>query len=75
MTNNIKNLFYFLLLFLIFGITGLYIKVSFDLEEYKIQIANEKWEQEKRIEQMEKDIRILKTDSYINTNGFEGGIE
>ena len=57
----------------IFGITGLYIKVSYDLEDYKSQVAIEKWETEKRIAELEKDIRILQMDSYINTNGFEGG--
>lgn len=70
-----KNLLLVLLLFVILGTTGLYIKVVRDLEDYKVQVAIEKFENEKRLEQMEKDIRILKTDSYINTNGFEGGIE
>ncbi len=68
-----KNLMYIGFLFLMLGITLLYIKVSCDFEDYKVQVATEKWETEKRFEQVEKDIRILKMDSYINTNGFEGG--
>lgn len=33
-----------------------------------------RWEPEdSSFEQLEKEIRILKMDSYINTNGFEGG--
>lgn len=68
-----KNILYIGILLVIFGITGLYIKVSYDLEDYKSQVAIEKWETEKRIAELEKDIRILQMDSYINTNGFEGG--
>ena len=70
-----KIILYILMLFLILGITSLYIKVSYDFEDYKKEVAVEKYENEKRLEEMEKDIRILKTDSYINTNGFEGGQE
>ena len=72
MINNMKNIFYFLILFLILGLSGLFIKISIDFEEYKIQIANEKWEQEKRIKEIEKNMRILKMDLYIKENGFEG---
>jgi len=68
-----KNLLFVLLLFLILGTTGLYIKVVRDLEDYKVQVGIEKFETEKRFEELEKDVRILKMDSYINTNGFEGG--
>ena len=68
-----KNLCYVGILLIMLGITLLYIKVSCDFEDYKVQVAIEKFENEKRLEQMEKDIRILKMDSYINTNGFEGG--
>ena len=68
-----KNLMYVGILFLMLGITLLYIKVSCDFEDYKVQVATEKFETEKRFEQLEKDVRILKMDSYINTNGFEGG--
>ena len=68
-----KNLMYIGFLFLMLGITLLYIKVSCDFEDYKEQVAIEKFETEKRFEELEKDVRILKMDSYINTNGFEGG--
>lgn len=68
-----KNIFYVGILLTIVGLTGLYLKAYNDLEDYKVQVAIEKYENEKRLEQMEKDIRILKMDSYINTNGFEGG--
>lgn len=68
-----RNLLFVLLLFLILGTTCLYIKVVRDLEDYKVQVAIEKFETEKRFEELEKDVRILKMDSYINTNGFEGG--
>ena len=68
-----KNLLYILLLVLILGMAGVVVKVNCDLEDYMSQIAIERYENEKRLEQMEKDIRILKTDSYINEYGFEGG--
>ena len=70
-----KNLLYILLLFLILGMTGLVVKVNCDLEDYMSQVAIERYENKKRLEKIEKDIRILQTDSYINTNGFEGGEE
>ena len=68
-----KNILYVGILLAILSTTGLFLKVSYDLEEYKIQVANESYESRKRIEEVEKEVRILKMDSYINTNGFEGG--
>ena len=67
-----KNLLIFLMLFILIGIAGMFFKMNCDLEDYKKQVAFENFEKEKRLAEMEKDIRILKTDSYINTNGFEG---
>ena len=70
-----KNILYIGLLLVLACLTGLFVKVNCDLVDFEEQIVIENWEQKKRIEELEKDIRMLKMDSYINTNGFEGGEE
>ena len=54
-------------------VSGFYVKTASDIEDYKRQIKTLDFKAEKRFEEIEKDIRILKTDSYISKNGFEGG--
>jgi len=71
-SSGIRNIFYTAVLLLLFVLAGLFIKIECDLEDYKKQLDIKTYEYEKRFDAAEKDIRILKTDSYINTNGFEG---
>ncbi len=66
-----RNIFYTAVLLLVFVLAGLFVKVNCDFEDYKKQVAIENVKNEERLAEMEKDIRILKTDSYVNTNGFE----
>ncbi len=66
-----RNVFYTAVLLLLFVLAGLLVKVNCDFEDYKKQVAVERIKNEERLAEMEKDIRILKTDSYVNTNGFE----
>ena len=70
-----RNIFYTAVLLLLFVLAGLFVKVNCDFEEYKKQVAIENVKNEERLAEMEKDIRILKTDSHISKHGFEGGIE
>lgn len=68
-----RNLLDVLILLLLFVIVGLFVKINYDLEDFKVQSDYEAYKREQRIAELEKDIRILQMDSYINTNGFEGG--
>lgn len=67
-----KNILYTGLLLLLVVLAGMFIKINLDFDEYQRQTKISKYEYDKRLEELEKDIRILKMDSYINTNGFEG---
>ena len=67
-----RNLLDVLILLLLFVIVGLFVKINYDLEDFKVQSDYEAYKSEQRIAELEKDIRILQMDSYINTNGFEG---
>lgn len=70
-----RDLFNAILLIGLFALLGLFIKVNADFAEYQSKVEVEKYDNEKRLEKMEKEIRILKTDLYLNVNGFEGGNE
>ena len=64
-----------LLIILYFLPIVLYLDLLCGLQQERNELEVEKIIVEKRLEEMEKEIRILKQDSYINKNGFEGGIE
>ena len=49
----------------------LYTKLVCDFEDFENQTAVERYEQNKKIEELEKEIRILKTDMNILQYGFE----
>ncbi len=49
----------------------LYTKLICDLEEFEGQVAVERYENKKKIEELEKEIRILKTDIDIMQYGYE----
>ena len=68
-----RNLLDVFILLLMFVLVGLFVKINCDFEDFKKQADYEAYKSEKRIAELEKDIRILQMDSYINTNGFEGG--
>lgn len=51
----------------------LYLDLITTRQEDNNKLAFEKVMTDKRLEELEKDVRILQMDSYINTNGFEGG--
>ncbi len=50
----------------------LYLDLITTRQEDNNKLAFEKVMTDKRLEELEKDVRILQMDSYINTNGFEG---
>lgn len=56
---------------LIFLPMVLYIKLICDFEDFRELNAVEKFEQNKKIEELEKEIRILKTDVNVIYYGFE----
>ena len=51
--------------------TVLYVSVILDFERLEEQSAVERFNQNKKIEELEKEIRILKTDIQILNYGFE----
>lgn len=53
----------------------LYLDLITTRQEDNNKLAFEKVMTDRRLEELEKDVRILQMDSYINTNGFEGGEE
>lgn len=56
---------------LIFLPVVLYTKLIVDFEEFQCQVADERYETKKKIEELEKEIRILKTDIDIMQYGYE----
>lgn len=60
----------FICLVLLFGLEN-----SFETEEIKRQAQIDKIENEKKIEELEKEIRLLKQDIFILYNGYDYGIE
>ena len=66
-----KNSFYIGLIFLLIGSICLGIKFNLDLEDFQTQVAIERSIQNKKIEELEKEIRILKTDINTIQYGFE----
>lgn len=66
-----KNLFVFTaFIILLFLPVVLYTKLICDFEDFRELNAVEKYEQNKKIEELEKEIRILKTDVNIIQYGF-----
>lgn len=67
-----KNLMtYILFLILLFLPVVLYTKLICDFEDFQESTKLEKFEQNKKIEELEKEIRMLKTDVYVIQYGFE----
>lgn len=60
----------FVCLVLLFGLEN-----SFETEEIKKQAQTDKMKYEKKIEELEKEIRIIKQDIFILKNGYEYGYE
>lgn len=60
----------FICLVILFGLQN-----SFETEEIKRQAQIDKIENEKKIEELEKEIRLLKQDIFILYNGYDYGIE
>ena len=69
---RMKNLMtYILFLILLFLPVVLYTKLICDFEDFQESTKLEKFEQNKKIEELEKEIRMLKTDVYVIQYGFE----
>ena len=49
----------------------LFTKVICDFEDFEERAAVERYEQNKKIEELEKEIRLIKTDVHIIRYGFE----
>ena len=68
----VKKLIVFIaFIILLFLPVTLYIKLICDFEYFQELIKIEKFEQNKKIEELEKEIRILKTDINIIQYGYE----
>lgn len=66
-----KNLIIFIIfMVLLFLPATLYIKLICDFEDFQELTKVEKYEQNKKIEELEKEIRMLKTDVNIIQYGF-----
>ena len=71
-----KNYFIFItLIILLFLPVILYSKIIIDYEEIKTEFESEIKIKNQKIEELEKEIRILKTDIDIFWYGFESDIE
>lgn len=67
-----KKVFVFLaFMTLIFLPAVFYIKLICDFEDFEERTTVERYEQNKKIEELEKEIRILKTDVHVIRYGFE----
>ena len=67
-----KTSVYILSIFLILiGLIGSTIKISIDVEDLKYELNCERILKDKKIEELEKEIRILKTDIDVIYYGFE----
>ena len=66
-----KNTFYVGVILLLLGLIFLMINFNFNITELKNEISYENIIRDKKIEELEKEIRILKTDIDIIQYGFE----
>ena len=66
-----KNSFYLGLIFMLLGLIFLEIKFNIDVEDLKHEFEVERITKDRKIEELEKEIRILKTDVSIIQYGFE----
>lgn len=72
MKKILNDLATILLLFVVFFLPIiLYTKLIVDFEELENEVATERVIKDKKIEELEKEIRILKTDVNILQYGFE----
>jgi hypothetical protein len=62
-------------LFLTITSVGVKVKLTIDRQEHYRELEAYNAIQDKRIEQLEKEVRLLKTDLFTAQNGFEGGTE
>lgn len=68
-----KDFGLFILIAMLFLPIILYTKLICDFEDFQELTKLEKYEQNKKIEELEKEIRILKTDVDVIYYGFEKG--
>ena len=66
-----RNSFYIGLIFLLLGSIVLMIKFNFDVSDLRNEIYYDSIVRDKKIEELEKEIRILKTDVDVIQYGFE----
>lgn len=66
-----RNSFYIGLLFMLLGSIALMIKFNLDVECVRNEFVAEREMKNQKIEELEKEIRILKTDINIIQYGFE----
>lgn len=66
-----RNSFYVGLLFILLGLIALMVKFNLDVESVRHELVCEVAIKDKKIEELEKEIRILKTDINIIQYGYE----
>lgn len=66
-----KNSFYIGLILMLLGLIFLEIKFNLDVEDLQYEFECEKVLKDRKIEELEKEIRILKTDINIIQYGYE----
>ena len=64
-----------LFVFMLFQIIPiiLFIKITADFKDFEVEFQNERMLQNKNIERLETEIRLLKQDVFILENGYEVG--
>lgn len=70
-----KNTFYISLTLLLMGLVLLMVKFNLDIQDLQYELNSERIMKDKKIEELEKEIRILKTDIDVIYYGFEKGEE
>lgn len=65
-----KNSFYISLALLLMGLVLLMIKFNLDVQDLQYELNSERIMKDKKIEELEKEIRILKQDVQILQYGF-----
>lgn len=65
-----RNSVYIGLILILFGLIGVGVKFNLELEDFKNQTKVERTIQDKKIEELEKEVRILKQDVLILEYGF-----
>lgn len=70
-----KNTFYISLTLLLMGLVLLMVKFNLDVQDLQYELNSERIMKDKKIEEFEKEIRILKTDIDVVYYGFEKGEE